>query len=180
MLIFEEKWSNYASGPKSTPNSGSFWVRLLLYVRVQVLCAPNATILLDYIPAKVKIIWKDDFFLPTNMRYRKLYMGFKWSTRSWLCELFCFMSAKLNQMHAMPDCIYKIKIVCVSICKSSKSGQHAGGLESSSRRWPEYISEILLKLKSFKTQLKWSRTDAGMFIHNISLKISFKEEPFSF
>ena len=26
LLIFEEKWPNYASGPKSAPNSNSFWV----------------------------------------------------------------------------------------------------------------------------------------------------------
>ena len=53
-LIFEEKWPNYASGSKSIPNSDSFWV----------FCAPNATILLVYIPAKIKISfsWKDDFF----------------------------------------------------------------------------------------------------------------------
>ena len=27
LLIFEEKWPNYASGPKSAENSNSFWVR---------------------------------------------------------------------------------------------------------------------------------------------------------
>ena len=64
LLIFEEKWSNYASGPKSPPNSVSFWVRRLFKVCVRVFCAPNATILLLYIPAKIKMsfIWKDDFF----------------------------------------------------------------------------------------------------------------------
>ena len=51
LLIFEEKWPNYASGPKSTPNSDSFWVRRLLNVCVRVFCAPHATMLLVYIPA---------------------------------------------------------------------------------------------------------------------------------
>ena len=53
MLIFEAKWSNYASASKPAPNSDSFWVR-----------RPNATILLVDIPAKIKMsfIWKDDFF----------------------------------------------------------------------------------------------------------------------
>ena len=66
LFIFEENWSNYAPGPKSAPNSGSFWVCRLFNVCVRVFCAPNATILLVYIPAKVKMsfIWKDDFFLP--------------------------------------------------------------------------------------------------------------------
>ena len=43
LLIFEEKWPNYASRPKSTPNSDLFWVRQLFNVCVQVFCAPNAT-----------------------------------------------------------------------------------------------------------------------------------------
>ena len=32
LLIFEEKWPNYISGPKSALNSDSFWVRRLLNV----------------------------------------------------------------------------------------------------------------------------------------------------
>ena len=65
LLIFEEKWPNYASGPKSAPNSDSFWISQLFKVCVRVFCAPNATILPVYIPAKIKMsfIWKDDFFL---------------------------------------------------------------------------------------------------------------------
>ena len=49
---------------KPAPNSDSFRVRRLFNVLVQVFCAPNATILLVYIPAKIKIsfIWKDNFF----------------------------------------------------------------------------------------------------------------------
>ena len=45
----------------------SFW-RWLFNVCVRVFCATNATILLVYIPAKIKVsfIWKDDFFLPTS------------------------------------------------------------------------------------------------------------------
>ena len=50
--------------PKSAPNSDSFWVRRLFNIYVQVFCAPNATILLVYLPAKIKMsfIWKDDLF----------------------------------------------------------------------------------------------------------------------
>ena len=46
------------------PNSESFWVHRLFYVCVRVFCAPNATILLVYITAKIKMsfICKDDFF----------------------------------------------------------------------------------------------------------------------
>ena len=64
LLNFEEKWPNYASGSKFAPNSDSFWVRRLFNVYVWVFCAPNATILLVYIPTKIKMsfIWKDDFF----------------------------------------------------------------------------------------------------------------------
>ena len=62
LLISEEKWPNYVSGSKSAPNSYSFWVRGLFNVCVRVFCAPNATILLVYISAKIKMnfIWKDD------------------------------------------------------------------------------------------------------------------------
>ena len=64
LLIFEEKWANYATGPKSATNCDSFWVRRLFNVCVLVFSAPNATIFLVYIPAKIKMsfIWKDDFF----------------------------------------------------------------------------------------------------------------------
>ena len=50
--------------PKSAPNSNSFCVRRLFNVCVRVFCAPNGTILLVYIPAKIKMkfIGKDDFF----------------------------------------------------------------------------------------------------------------------
>ena len=67
LLIFDEKWPNYASGPKSAPNSDSFWVRRLFNVSLRVFFAQNATILLVYyIPSKIKILWKDDFFLPKS------------------------------------------------------------------------------------------------------------------
>ena len=64
LLIFEEKWLNYASGPKFTSNSDSFF------------CAPNATILLVYTPAKIKMsfISKDDFFCQ-NRHLSKLIAG---------------------------------------------------------------------------------------------------------
>ena len=55
LLIFEEKWPNYASGSKSAPNSDLFWVRWLFNVCMRVFCAPNATILLVSIPAKIKM-----------------------------------------------------------------------------------------------------------------------------
>ena len=63
LLIFEENWPNYASGPKSAPNSDSFWVPWLFNVCVRVFCALNATILLVYIPVKNKMIfiWFDFF-----------------------------------------------------------------------------------------------------------------------
>ena len=43
LLIFKEKWPNYASGSKSAPNSNSFWVRWLFNVCVRVFYVPNAT-----------------------------------------------------------------------------------------------------------------------------------------
>ena len=55
LLIFKEKWPNYVSGPKSAPNNDSFGVRRLFNACVRVFCAPNATIMLFYIPAKIKI-----------------------------------------------------------------------------------------------------------------------------
>ena len=41
LFIFEENSPNYASGPKSASNSGSFWVRRLFSVCVRVFCAPK-------------------------------------------------------------------------------------------------------------------------------------------
>ena len=38
LLIYEEKWPNYASGIKSGPNSDSFWVRPLFNVCVRQFC----------------------------------------------------------------------------------------------------------------------------------------------
>ena len=55
LLIFEEKWPNYASEPKSSANSDSFSVRQLFNVCVRIFCAPNATILLVYIAVKIKM-----------------------------------------------------------------------------------------------------------------------------
>ena len=65
VLIFKERCSNYAFGPKSAPNSDSFWVRWLFNLCVRDFCAPNATILLVWIPAKIKMsfTWEDDFIL---------------------------------------------------------------------------------------------------------------------
>ena len=68
LLIFEKKSPNYAPEPKSAPNINSFWVlrwNFSMYAcGFSIFCALNATILLVYIPAKIKMsfIWKDDFF----------------------------------------------------------------------------------------------------------------------
>ena len=99
LLIFEEKWPNYASAPNRNlfrtfcadsrgfflatleeylcfsrtflmvswdicNPSDSFWVRRLFKECMRVFCALNATILLVYMPAKIKMsfIRKDDFF----------------------------------------------------------------------------------------------------------------------
>ena len=55
LLIFEEKCPNYVSGLKSEPNSDSVWVRRVFNICMQVFCAPNATILLVYVPANIKL-----------------------------------------------------------------------------------------------------------------------------
>ena len=75
LLIFEEKCPNYSSGPKSAPNSDSFWLGRLLNVCVRVFYAPNAIILFVFIPVKIKMsfIWKDNFLLP------KLVSSVSWS-----------------------------------------------------------------------------------------------------
>ena len=64
LLIFKEKLPNYAFGPKYAPNSDSFCVHRLFNVCVRIFCAPNATILRVYIPAKIKMSFfgRDDFF----------------------------------------------------------------------------------------------------------------------
>ena len=64
LLSFEEKCRNFSSGPKSAPNSDPFWVLRLFNVCARVFCALNATILLVYITARIKMsfICKIDFF----------------------------------------------------------------------------------------------------------------------
>ena len=52
LLIFEEKWPNYASGPKSALNSDSFWVRRLfiacsIFFSAYNLFVSNSTCSLD-------------------------------------------------------------------------------------------------------------------------------------
>ena len=68
LLIFKEKWPNYASGSKSASNSDLFWLCRLFNVCVRVFCVPNATILLVYISVKIKIsfVCKEYFVLPKS------------------------------------------------------------------------------------------------------------------
>ena len=69
LLICEEKLPNYVSGPKSAPNSNSFWVHRLFNVCVWVFCATNATILLVYILSrriKMSFNLKHGFFFPKS------------------------------------------------------------------------------------------------------------------
>ena len=72
--IFEGKWSNYASGPRSAANSDSFWISRLFKVCVRVFYAPNETILLVYIPGKIKMsfIWKDEIFVKIGISYKSI------------------------------------------------------------------------------------------------------------
>ena len=75
--ISEEKWPNYESGPKSAPNSESFWVRRLFNVCVLTFCTENTTILLVYIPIKIKMsfIWRADFFFAKICTFCKSIAG---------------------------------------------------------------------------------------------------------
>ena len=67
LLIFEENLPNYEYGPKSVPNSDSFWVHRLFNICLRVFCASNAPILLVNIPAKIKIM--EFSFLPKNVHF---------------------------------------------------------------------------------------------------------------
>ena len=62
LLIFEEKWFNNVTVPKSAPNSHSLWVHRLLNDDVWIFWAPNARILLidliDLLPKQAKMYWK--------------------------------------------------------------------------------------------------------------------------
>ena len=81
LLISEDEWPNYASGAKFAPNSDSYWLRRLFNVCVRVFCAPNATILLVYLPGKIKMsfIWKNNFlpkFASSVSRSQALFPSF--------------------------------------------------------------------------------------------------------
>ena len=62
LLIFEEKWPNNATVPKSAPNSHSLWAHQFLSDEVWIFRASNATILLIYrielLPKQSKMYWK--------------------------------------------------------------------------------------------------------------------------
>ena len=98
----KKKWPNYASGQKSAPNSDSFWVRRLFNVCVRIFCATNATILLVYIPAKIKMSfnWKYDFFakigifcksitgpLPNVVQVYTQKYSFGWRIKLIICQI---------------------------------------------------------------------------------------------
>ena len=63
------------------------WVCRLFNVCARVFCALNATILLVYILANIKIsfIWKDDFFLPNSHLYVSRWQAHlaKWKRIGW-------------------------------------------------------------------------------------------------
>ena len=121
--IFEEKLPNYASGPKSAPNSNSFWVCRLYNVYVRVFCAPNATILLVYISAKIKMSfsWKGVFFakivffcksiagpLPRVVQaYRQPY-SFGGSIKLIICQIKHELSVTMAALESGPNrCLKK-------------------------------------------------------------------------
>ena len=110
LFIFEEKWPNYASGPKSSPNSDSFWVLRLFNVCVRVFCTPNATSLLVYIPAKIKMsfIWKDNIFAkigifcksiagPLSKAYTQPY-SFDRRIKLIICQISLELSVTIHEM----------------------------------------------------------------------------------
>ena len=78
--------------PKSAPNSDSFRVRRLFNVCVRVYCSPNGTILLAYIPDKIKMsfICKDDFLPKSASSVRRSLKGIRWSIcfNSWTNSTF--------------------------------------------------------------------------------------------
>ena len=54
LFIFEEKWPNDDSGPKSAPNNDSLWMRRLFNVCVRVFCAQMRSFFLFTYPPKSK------------------------------------------------------------------------------------------------------------------------------
>ena len=54
VVLKMETWHNYVSGPKSAPNSDSFWLLRLFKVSLRVFCGLNATILLVTYPPRSK------------------------------------------------------------------------------------------------------------------------------
>ena len=102
--------ANYAPGPKSAPNRDSFWMRRFSNVCIQVFCAPNAAILLVYIPAKIKMsfFWKDDFLpkLASSVGWSQACIGkrkcIEWSIdfNSWInCTLYGVIPRSLCKIH---------------------------------------------------------------------------------
>ena len=85
LLIFEDKWPNYASRPKSAPNSDSFWVRRIFNACVRVFCAPNARILVVYIPAKIK--WASSHPLPSVVQAYTQSYSFDGNIKLIICQI---------------------------------------------------------------------------------------------
>ncbi len=78
-LIFEDKWTNDASRPKSAPNSDSLWMHRFFFECVRVFWAPNAAILLVNIPAKMEMSFirkVDDTFCNITMIFKVMSQYF--------------------------------------------------------------------------------------------------------
>ena len=93
LLIVEEKWPNYASGPKFAPNSDSFWVRRFFNVCVwstETKCCQYPP--LHFLWTKIRSKWSDNdrhwLWRPLLAHFRRkmaqLCLWAKIRTKQWL------------------------------------------------------------------------------------------------
>ena len=90
LLIFEEKCQNYASGPKSAPNSDSFWVRRLFNVCVN---------LDSYAPrSKRPSSEKDDIFAKIGIFCKSIAYSFGGRIKLIICQIRHELSVTIHAL----------------------------------------------------------------------------------
>ena len=93
---------------KTPPNSGSFWVLRLFNICARIFYAPNAIILLVYIPDKIKMSFSctDDFFVKIAIFCKTIAGPLSEVKRHWMVNWLKL----LNQLDVIPKPLYKIRL----------------------------------------------------------------------
>ena len=121
LLIFKEKWHNYAPGPKSAANSYSFWVCRLFNVGVRVFRAPNKTTSTS--TSKWASSEKMNFFWPKSSSFvsrsqahlaKRKCIGWSIGFNSWTNWTLYVVIPRLLCKNSFQWCLRNVQVFCHS------------------------------------------------------------------